>query len=482
MAYVESFEHDVFLSYARVDDARGWVSAFVERLRIEMDQLVGRVGTVKIWRDQRKIAGNQLFDRTIEDALATSAVFVALTSRGYLESEYCSREIAHFHRAASGDRLGLAVGDRSRIVNVLLTNLDYREWPQQFAGTAGFAFHDAESDDDRGRPSKDDSPLFDEQLEALADALYDSLKTMKEAGTASEQAKRAKGRVYRATVYLAEVADTLRAQRRNLSDDLKRHEIEVVSGVPPPYDAAGHDQKVIEALAGADLSVHLLDAIGGREIDDREDLTYPRRQVELAGEQPRMIWLPRDLDLAAIDDEAQGAFLQGLERGEGGGAYDFIRGVRADLAGQILEKVKVLRSAAETELGDGDEASCLLVTHDKDRAHMQPVAGKLMITGIEPYINQKASEPKALLDFFEQRLREVGSLIVFYGDVSREWVRERLDTAIKILATEHLDLKLAVFAAPPEKPPKDLSFSWGPIRIETLASAGEVLAFVGGGE
>lgn len=77
----------------------------------------------------------------------------------------------------------------------------------------------------------------------------------------------------------------------------------------------------------------------------------------------------------------------------------------------------------------------------------------------------------------------MASLIIFYGAVRRGWVRDRLDTAIKIAAMEReMTLKLAVFAAPPEKPREDVSFSRGFIQVETLASAREALDFVGGRE
>ncbi len=50
MAYVDGFEHDVFLSCAPVDDQtasegeRGWVSAFEEHLRVALDRRAGGVG------------------------------------------------------------------------------------------------------------------------------------------------------------------------------------------------------------------------------------------------------------------------------------------------------------------------------------------------------------------------------------------------------------------------------------------------------
>ncbi len=238
---------------------------------------------------------------------------------------------------------------------------------------------------------------------------------------------------------------------------------------------------MIEALQGSDLSVHLFGAYASREIDGQADVTYPRRQAELAGDyaRSRLIWLPGDLDLTAVEDASHRSFLENLERDQTGDG-DFIRGLRADLAAQILDKIDLLRTEVDAATTHGDGASCLLVTHTKDTASMLPVAETLMAGGFKAYINQEANEPKTELELFEDRLRAVATLIIFYGQVRKEWVQERLDIAIKAAAMERLELRLAVYAAPPKKPPDELRFSREPFRVVTLADASEALDFVGG--
>src|SRR4051795_2780925 len=105
MAWAPGFEHDVFISYASVDDltadpdpGRGWVSQFHRHLDIALSKKAGRLNAVKIWRDTREIRGNQLFDRTIEDSIHGSAVMVVLSSHGYLASYYCRKELDSFYR------------------------------------------------------------------------------------------------------------------------------------------------------------------------------------------------------------------------------------------------------------------------------------------------------------------------------------------------------------------------------------------------
>ena len=52
-----SFENDIFISYAHIDDMalvegqKGWISSFHRALEIRLGQLLGR--TPRIWRDPK---------------------------------------------------------------------------------------------------------------------------------------------------------------------------------------------------------------------------------------------------------------------------------------------------------------------------------------------------------------------------------------------------------------------------------------------
>ncbi len=52
MAYVGSYTHDVFISYAHNDDP-DWMEAFEESLRQELSDRLGR--SVDFWQDARKL-------------------------------------------------------------------------------------------------------------------------------------------------------------------------------------------------------------------------------------------------------------------------------------------------------------------------------------------------------------------------------------------------------------------------------------------
>src|SRR5215216_993083 len=158
MGYVTGFDYDIFISYAHVDNETadkgdpGWVSLFREHLEVQLSKRIGRIGAVKMWQDPT-LEGSQLFDQTIRDGINRSAIFLALTSTGYLASEYCQQELKWFCSKANSEPVGLSVGDRMRVFNLLLNNIPHKQWPQEFGRTSGYPFHDADRDDEFGYPT-----------------------------------------------------------------------------------------------------------------------------------------------------------------------------------------------------------------------------------------------------------------------------------------------------------------------------------------
>lgn len=481
MAYVDGFKHDIFISYARKDDLpppgeeRGWVSWLFEHLKFRLSR---RLDGIEIWRDVREVQGTQRFDQTIEEALRSSAIFLALTSTNYLNSDYCGQELDDFQHSASADRVGLAVGNQVRIVNVLLNNIEHREWPEAFEGRTGFPFHDAEEPDQFGEPLDPEHPLFEQQLRKLVEALYKLLKTLKGAASAPVvvPSERIAGAVFMAA------ADMSRVKRRVIGD-LEEEGITIVSGIPPPYGATDHDDRVAEALKGVDLSVHLLDDMPGAPIDGLRGKTYLQRQVELALDHApsQLIWMPRELDVAAVEDAAHRAFLHRLENEmTDQQAYHFIRSAQTDIVRPIQERLQQLRQPAG---GVAEPSLCLLDTHMQDEGTAFDIARKLKDEGIRPLITQEADDPQAVMELFERRLRQAKNLIVFFGAVSRGWVQRRIEMAMKIAVTEGwlFELKLGVFLAPP-KTRDDAAFSFGPVSPAVFENTTAILSWLGRNE
>ncbi|HJQ23353.1 MAG TPA: toll/interleukin-1 receptor domain-containing protein [Blastocatellia bacterium] len=489
MGYLPGFQHDIFISYAHVDNAAvdqadGWVTQFREHLDLQMSKRVGRMGAVKIWQDPA-LEGGQLFDKTIEDAINGSAIFIALTSSGYLASDYCKQEVRWFQAKAGKEPLGLAVGDRLRIFNVLLNNIPFAEWPAEFGRTSGFPFHDAESADDFGYPADPQEKPFQLQMRKLVEAVYRTLCAMKESlpSVAPVAAPSAAAPVATAsaappaasdafTVFLADTADSLRTLRKRVTAELQSKGINVIADVPPPYEAAAHEERAVAAINSAHLAVHLLDSFPGREIEDAEDKSYAQRQVELSIEHARsqFIWVPKALDLVSLEDGTYKEFLDRLENGERSDAtYKFLRGLPAELPREILDEIECARRRPPA---DAAPLAALVDTHFKDQLYALDLIRYLSEKNVQPYINPEEDDPRKNIRILEERLKQVTKLIIVFGSVTSEWVRARLGAAVEIAITEGCPLKACgVFYAGARRKSVDSDFRLGLFPVYTFDTA-----------
>ena len=99
-----NFDLDVFVSYAHLDDAalvedqKGWVAKLHRDARNpRLAQLLGK--SPRIWRDP-KLQGNDVFAETLVDRLKRAAVLVSVVSPRYVRSEWTTRELNEFCKAA----------------------------------------------------------------------------------------------------------------------------------------------------------------------------------------------------------------------------------------------------------------------------------------------------------------------------------------------------------------------------------------------
>jgi hypothetical protein len=173
MAYLKSFDHDVLISYAHVDNLpnregeKGWVERFTQQLSTRLLKRFGE--PVEVWRDPQ-LRRSQLFDTVIEKAVQGAGVMISLISNRYLRSDYCQQELTWFCDKVEQEPVGLVVDDYVRVFPVLLYNIPPDNWPAACQGVSAFPFHDA-SDTEFGEPLEPDSDPFDRQLRRLVDEL-----------------------------------------------------------------------------------------------------------------------------------------------------------------------------------------------------------------------------------------------------------------------------------------------------------------------
>ena len=492
MAFVPGYEYDIFISYAHVDNicfpgqADGWIKQFYQNLNLMLARRFGRMDSVKIWWDSKKLDGSVLFDDSIAEGIKKSAIMICLDSPGYNASEYCRRELSTFHNKAQKDAFGLKVGDQSRILHVLLNNIPFQDWQDPLSGTTGFPFHDAESQDDFGETVETTSPKFKAQMRHLKDAVYrilDSLQRgMEPAATPEpEQVPKAKSvavpgvapdRKKDFTIFIGEVPDTLRSPRKRLIAELTKRGYDIISGIPPPDASEAHTKEILAAIEKTDLAVNLLDIYPGREIVDEPDRWYAQVQTELFldSKVPQMIWVPVDSEYAEIEEGEYRNFLTALEEGTfTDKPYEFVRGSKSALSKQIEDYSEQLQARKPAPIEQNGRISVLLDTHEKDHLYALDLSRILVQKQILPFINPQEDDPLKNLNLLGDRMAKVKKLIFLYGNVSKEWVKERVSAALQLIMDNNYPIEdFYIYMAPPHKEDADIGINQRLLKINMI--------------
>lgn len=464
MAILSQSHCDVFVSYAHVDDLpdregeKGWVAEFAGQLAVRLLKRFGE--KVEVWRDPQ-LGRAQRFDPVIEQAVRGAGVMVCLLSNRYLKSDYCGQEIEWFRAKAEAEPAGLAVADTLRVFPVLLYNLPPERWPEVVRGTSGFPFFDAQGEE-FGEPLAPGSESFQRRLRQLVEELHAVLSRLREA-EAAPGAAAARARPF--TVFLGQPADDLRPAGRQLAAALVGQGVELLSGMPPPYQEAQHAAAVRRALAGADLAVHLLGEHPGEPVgEDDPARSYPVEQVRLGLEHARsqLVLMPDELTLELVETPGYAEFLRGLgERERDAGRFELVRAGRHRMLDAILEKRRRLEEAAVRAAAApaGAPAVAFIDLHSHDVPHATDLVGYLAERRITPVMIPAADlSPTAGMSLFEENLKRAKLFVVVFGGVARAWVEHRLQEAFKLILGHQLDTRIGVYVAPPEKPVEQVKF------------------------
>ncbi|NOQ64556.1 MAG: TIR domain-containing protein [Methyloprofundus sp.] len=435
MSEIAGFKYDIFISYCHDDNYptmsdKGWVDQFHDRLENWLKRQ-RRFKQLTIWRDL-ELNGNTLFEKTIEDTINSSALFFVLHSKNYEYSDYCKKELEWFvqHNAQ-----GTAAGEHSRIFHLLLNNFPYDSWSKQLAGTSGFVMHDAQDPASLGEFTEPNQSLFTEQLRKIVDATDSTLSHLIKNATPADLPTPASDK--RIKIFLADTADNQATFRKRIIADLKQQGVEVIANSPPPYEYTEHKQYIQQLLQDTQLSIHLLGEYSGREIQGGDDTSsYPCEQVKLgfAGKAKQIIWIPKELDIQAIEDPDYQQWINQLENGERDNHdYEFIRSSQSALSELILQEIEQLNTA---KTGEIINESFLIDTHQLDQQYAFQLAGIMAQKGIDVEFNKESKDPIESLNIFEQSIQQVPNLIIIFGQVSPQWLKERIKRAFKIIAAQ----------------------------------------------
>jgi len=457
---LQSFENDIFISYAHIDNLplaegeTGWVTHFHRALEVRLRQLLG--GQARIWRDA-KLQGNDVFGDALLDKFPGVALLVSILSPRYIQSEWCLREVDAFRQAAA-ERL--QVGEKSRLFKVVKTYVPLEQQPDLMQAMLGYEFYQLDPATGRPRefkqetgPNKD--PRYWDQLEDLAYELADLLKILKT--NALAEATPAAGATEREAIYLAPTTSDLKAEYDAIKREFQQRGHPVLPDKPLPYSAPEVRETVAEQLRRCQVSVHLIGQHYGM-IPEAAEQSIVELQNTLAAahcrSEPgfaRLIWLPPELQ---VQEPRQQSFVQTLETdAEAQFGADLLRTDLGELK-MALQNVLDGRQQADTALVDSDEPPQVYVIYSaEDFDAAAGLEDYLYAAGCEVLSPLIEGEPGAETedpDEHRHNLLECDAAIIYYGQASDRWFRAKLREFDDIDAdrTRPLLTKAVYLAAP----------------------------------
>lgn len=442
----------IFLSYCHRDDEpygpqnRRWVEEFETALRESIGQRLGP-GRVELWRDTRRLAGNEMFDDQIGLQLDRSAIFVTVLSQHYLSSTYCQKEFQTFgrHCLARGD---LRVDQLSRIVKVYRRAIDRAELrrfvalPELIREVDMNLGYELYYKDDSGI---DRDVLLEPNKAGLywqrADDIAYAIKRMLDAQPMSGDARATRDEVVgaptastRTTVYLARTSSDMKELRESLHREFEDRGYRVLPEQELPEDAEGYVAAVKAALSMASLSVHLIGARYGSIPDGaQESGVVMQAELALAQKDPLLktiLWSPPELTLDSLGEERQHQFVEQLEQA----AFkrdraEFVRSSIEQLKPLVVERLRASAlpapiSVASTESQPGN--AVYLLCDPVDRTDAKPLQAALIQLGFVVSRPSLEGTTEELIEENRFNLVNCDLVVVVWGQAREAWVRSKL--------------------------------------------------------
>ncbi|MFN0053892.1 MAG: toll/interleukin-1 receptor domain-containing protein [Planctomycetales bacterium] len=427
MSAAARHDHDVFISYATVDDRpakNGWVSAFVKYLDESLSAAFGQRNPDRIWFDRSNIDEEASLTEQIRTKVQKSACMVVILSQGYAKSQWCRQEREAFLAAVAGQ----PEADR-RLFLIDIGNLDQKDRPQEFCDKRGRLFYvqppnttDVIDREPLGfpipDPEKKEHKEFFGQVDQLARALHERVSKLPGATQVAPAVKAHAG----VTLFVAESADDVAEEREEVVRFLSDH-FHVLPAIDAPLPSRWDQWQaaVDEGLKEATLFIQVLGALPGRKIvgSDQKLVIAQFERAQAAGKRI-VAW--RKGGAETIADER----LKELASA-------------AEFCGPIAEfQSEVKRIAVpppppkiiERPAFCGDEPPPLVFiqagVEDQSQAEeLSNLLSELNCYTATPLID---GPPEKIREDLEANLAECDGLILFYGQITPDWVRSQFRT------------------------------------------------------
>jgi len=471
MAYVPGYKHDIFVSYATADDQHGWVTEFVNELTIQLDALLGRTGACDVWWDRADLDEAARLSEQFKAVLKDTAILVAVLSKAYDASPWCTDE-RQFFLDARRDRPD--PDRRSYLVDI--GNLELKDRPTEFSDFATFDFWEKDKTGHRqtlGFPKPDvdtDRPFYllvnklATKISKRFDELRDAADKSEDAADTLDAATQSPGPIEpqeaeqpRRTVFLAQVTDDLDVQRNEVIEYLDQAKLDVVPDDAYPTSQAECQTAVESHIDKSVVFAQVLGPLPGKKLTGTGDpKTVARLQFDLAKAAglPVVQWRIAGFDTKDIQDADHRALLTGTE------VWD----TQFELFKREIVRLatpKPDRSTPQRKASASTGLPFVFVNNGvEDLGLAQELVAILGDLGCFTAYQVGNGNPKEASKMLRRNLLDCDAVIYLYGRIAVSWVREQLRLLHKAVTRRKKPLGgVAACNAPPgEKAAIGLSF------------------------
>ena len=504
MSFVTRFQHDLFISYAHVNNARGWIELLHQNLTDCLAQRLGRREAFSIWIDEEKLRGHNVIGSSIDSACSDSALLLCIMSPAYVASSSCMQEFDGFHESASNHD-GVHFEDRSRIVKLMLHDVPLDEQPQFAQDTRGYRFFDSSPQNgwpEQYRPTgmEDPDQRYWQALWQLSGDIADLLNSMMEPAAAkpaplqsdnqsitssvsrvdsysvppvtTQETRIDSGADRSTTVFLAEVTDDLVDERRLLAQELRHWGARILPERPLPREAPELRKAIEEQLHVATHAVHAVGPLRGGEVfGDSATRSFSEFQFDIArsildanlGELQQIVWIPSELNEQLVGT-AQRHFLQRLhEEPRDGVALEIFNRSLEELKEFLRQRLNVA-PPRQTRLED---PLVYIAVHPNDAARdeLTTLLDCCRRHQCDAYYSTGSDNSPDRQQRDRAHFGQSDGVLILYGECPADWVMDRAQ-AVRTAARRRRNnpLRAAVCNGPPPQK-KPLPFAFRDVEV-----------------
>jgi serine/threonine protein kinase len=439
------FEHDIFISYAQLDNEaqlagqEGWVSAFHRSLEVRVGQLLGK--KPNIWRDP-KLSGNDDLEEAQFKHIPSSALILTVLSPRYLKSEWCAKELQAFLNA-SVQTGGPKWGAKYRVFKVVKTPTPVERHPPQIQALLGYEFYKVDPETGRTREL---NQIFGPEAQRdywarLDDLAHDLVELLEKVEPGSEtvdlsdpgaRVMSVSSEPSKGVIYLAHTSHDLKEEHDVLRRDLQRHGYQILPAQPLPLVESELREFVRAGLARARMSIHLVGQNYGIVPEGATD-SMVALQNSLAMERAahggfnRLVWIPEGLQTT---DARQQEFITRLRNDPGTQeGSDLLETPLEDLKTVVHQILNPPVRASEPRVRESDDTEIThiyLICDQRDQDSASPLADCLFERGYEVTLPVFEGDEAEIREDHEENLRQCDAVLIYYGAGNELWLRRKL--------------------------------------------------------